>query len=108
MFTNTTSPNVTSGHISWNKGRLICTHRKVVGGSHWLGSRRLLLAYGLHTLLEWMDDKYPLLRQKLPSRQRLFNDIRALTTYLCFDSWDALLVFMLSGFSHPPPKPKTG
>jgi integrase len=23
MFTNTTSPNVTSGHISWNKGRLI-------------------------------------------------------------------------------------
>jgi hypothetical protein len=68
----------------------------------------ILLAYGLHTLLEWMDDKYQLLRQKLPSRQRLFNDIRALTTYLCFDSWDALLVFMLSGFSHPPPKPKTG
>ncbi|HZC00975.1 MAG TPA: ISNCY family transposase, partial [Gammaproteobacteria bacterium] len=62
----------------------------------------ILLAYGLHTLLEWMDDKYPLLRQKLPSRQRLFNDIRALTTYLCFDSWDALLVFMLSDFSHPP------
>jgi hypothetical protein len=23
-------------------------------------------------------------------------------------SWDAPLVFMLSGFSHPPPKPKTG
>src|ERR671915_324387 len=68
----------------------------------------ILLAYGLHTLLEWMDDKYQLLRQKLLSRQRLFNDIRALTTYLCFDSWDALLVFMLSGFSHPPPKPKTG
>ncbi|MCA1605953.1 MAG: ISNCY family transposase, partial [Acidobacteria bacterium] len=35
----------------------------------------ILLAYGLHTLLEWMDDKYRLLRQKLPSRQRLFNDI---------------------------------
>src|SRR5918999_1507838 len=68
----------------------------------------ILLAYGLHTLLEWMDDKYQLLRQKLPSRQRLFNDIRALTTYLCFDSWDTLLVFMLSGFSHPPSKPKTG
>jgi hypothetical protein len=44
----------------------------------------ILLAYGLHTLLEWMDDKYQLLRQKLPSRQRLFNDIRALTTYLCW------------------------
>jgi hypothetical protein len=66
----------------------------------------ILLAYGLHTLLEWMDDKYQVLRQKLPSRQRLFNDIRALTTYLCFDSWDALLVFMLSGFSHPPLSPR--
>jgi hypothetical protein len=55
-----------------------------------------------------MDDKYPLLRQKLPSHQRLFNDIRALTTYLCFDSWNALLVFMLSSFSHPSPRPKTG
>jgi hypothetical protein len=39
----------------------------------------ILLAYGLYTLLEWMDDKYQLLRQKLPSRQGLFNDIRALT-----------------------------
>ena len=39
-----------------------------------------LLAYLLPTLLEWMDDKYCLLRQKLPSRQRVFNDMRALTT----------------------------
>ena len=58
-----------------------------------------LLAYLLHTLLEWMDDKYCLLRKKLPSRQRLFNDMRALTTYLCFDSWDSLLDFMLRGWS---------
>jgi hypothetical protein len=41
----------------------------------------ILLAYLLHNLLEWMDDKFCLLRQKLPSRKRLFNDIRALTTY---------------------------
>lgn len=68
----------------------------------------ILLAYLLHTLLEWMDDKYCLLRQKLPSRQRLFNDMRALTTYLCFESWDALLDFMLSGWSSPPSKPGTG
>jgi hypothetical protein len=68
----------------------------------------ILLACLLHTLLEWMDDKYCLLRQKLPSRQRLFNDMRALTTYLCFDSWDALLESMLRGWSSPPAKPSTG
>ena len=68
----------------------------------------ILLAYLLHNLLEWMDDKFCLLRQKLPSRKRLFNDIRALTTYLCFDSWEALLDFMLRGWSSsPPPKPNT-
>jgi len=50
---------------------------------------RIRLAYRLHTLLDWMDDKYCLLRQKRPSRQRLFNDMRALTTSLCFESWDA-------------------
>lgn len=68
----------------------------------------ILLAYLLHTLLEWMDDQYCLLRQKMPSRQRLFNDMRALTTYLCFDNWDALLNFMLRGWSSPPPQPSTG
>lgn len=68
----------------------------------------ILLAYLLHNLLEWMDDKFCLLRQKLPSRKRLFNDIRALTTYLCFDSWEALLDFMLRGWSaSPPPKSNT-
>ncbi len=68
----------------------------------------ILLAYLLHTLLEWVDDKHCLLRQKLPSRQCLFNDMRALTIYLCFDSWDSLLDFMLRGWSAPPPKPSTG
>ena len=68
----------------------------------------IILAYLLHTLLEWMDDKYCLLRQKIPSRQRLFNDMRALTTYLCFESWDALIDFMLKGWSVRVPKPASG
>lgn len=68
----------------------------------------ILLAYLVHTVLEWMDNKYRLLRQKLPSRQRLFNDIRALTCYLYFDSWEDLLDFMLQSFDRPPPKPTTG
>jgi hypothetical protein len=68
----------------------------------------ILLAFLVHTMLEWMDDKYQLLRQKLPSRKRLFNDIRTLTSYLCFASWEALMNFMLNSFEPAPPKPKTG
>ncbi len=55
-----------------------------------------------------MDDKYRLLRKKLPSRKRLFNDIRTLTSYLCFETWEALMDFMLKSFELPPPKPKSG
>ena len=72
---------------------------------------RLLLAFLTHTVLEWMDDRYRLLRQKRPSRQRLFNDIRTLTTDLCFDSWAALTEFMLNSFDQPgepPPQRSTG
>ena len=69
----------------------------------------IILAFLTHTVLEWMDDKYQLLRRKLPSRQRLFNDIRTLTSYLCFDSWEALMDFMLKSFDPlPPAEPKTG
>jgi hypothetical protein len=75
----------------------------------------IMLAFLLHTLLDMMDDKFCLLLQKLPSRRRLFDDMKALTTYLCFESWEHLLDFMLEGWScNPesppvgPPKPKTG
>jgi hypothetical protein len=62
----------------------------------------ILLAYLVHTLLDLMDDKFCLLRQKLPSRRRLFDDMKALTTYLCFDSWEHLIDFMLEGWSYRP------
>lgn len=68
----------------------------------------ILLAFLVHTTLEWMDAQYQLLRKKLPSRKRLFNDIRTLTSYLCFDTWEALMDFMLRSFEPAPPKPKTG
>ena len=61
----------------------------------------IMLAYLLHTLLDLMDDKFCLLRQILPSRKRLFDDMKALTTYLCFDSWEHLLDFMLEGRTGP-------
>lgn len=68
----------------------------------------IILAFLTHTVLEWMDDKYQLLRKKLPSRQRLFNDIRTLTSYLCFQSWEALMDFMLDSFKPSPAQPETG
>ena len=68
----------------------------------------IILAFLVHTTLEWMDDNYQLLRKQLPSRKRLFNDIRTLTSYLCFDSWQTLIEFMLRSFEQTPQKLKTG
>lgn len=69
----------------------------------------IILAFLVHTVLEWMDDQYQLLRQKLPSRQRLFSDIRTLSSYLCFNTWVDLMTFMLKSFEPAPPaKPRTG
>jgi hypothetical protein len=56
-----------------------------------------LIAFLFHTVLEWCDDKYALLRQVLARRQTLFDDIRALTRYMVFDSWQHLMDFMIRG-----------
>lgn len=68
----------------------------------------IILAFLVHTVWEWMDDQYQLLRQKLPSRQRLFSDIRTLTSYLCFERWGDLMTFMLRSFEPAPPPLETG
>jgi hypothetical protein len=67
----------------------------------------IILAFLTHTVLDWMDDQYRLLRQKLP-RKRLFNDIRTLTSYLCFQSWQGLMNFMAQSFEPLPASPETG
>ncbi len=46
----------------------------------------IILAFLVHTVLEWMDDQYRLLRQNAVP-QRLFSDIRTLH-YLCFERWE--------------------
>jgi hypothetical protein len=56
-----------------------------------------LLAFLFHTVLEWSDDKYALLRQVLARRQSFFNDIQALMRYMVFDSWHHLMDFMIRG-----------
>jgi hypothetical protein len=42
-------------------------------------------------------DKYALLRQGLVKRQTFFDDIRALTRYMVFESWHHLMDFMVRG-----------
>ena len=56
-----------------------------------------LLAFLFHTVLEWSDDTYALLRQVLARRQTFFEDIRALMRYTVFDSWQHLMAFMIRG-----------
>lgn len=63
-----------------------------------------LLAYLVHTTLQWVDDRYRALRERLPSRRTFFDNLRALLLYLTFDSWDHLMEFMLKALSHKRPK----
>ena len=56
-----------------------------------------LLAFLFHTVLEWSDEQYALLRQVLARRQTFFEDMRALTRYMVFASWHHLMDFMMKG-----------
>ena len=56
-----------------------------------------LLAFLFHTVMQWCDDKYALLRQTLVRRQTFFDDIRALTRYMVFEHWHHLMDFMIRG-----------
>jgi hypothetical protein len=56
-----------------------------------------LLAFLFHTVLEWSDAKYVLLRQALARRQTFFQDIQALMRYMVFDDWHHLMDFMIRG-----------
>ena len=62
-----------------------------------------LLGFLFHTVLEIFDQRYRLIRQTLPRRKDFFNDIRALTRYICFESWEQLLAFMIRGLELPDP-----
>ena len=62
-----------------------------------------LLAFLFHTVLEWSDAKYVLLRQVLARRQTFFQDIQALMRYMVFDHWDHLMDFMIRGLELESP-----
>jgi hypothetical protein len=61
-----------------------------------------LLAFLFHTFLDFTDVHYRLVRATLPSRQTFFQDLRALTRYLYFPSWQGLLRFMMRGLEIGP------
>ena len=64
----------------------------------------ILLAFLFHTILEYFDECYQLLREHLSSRKMFFDDIRALTRYMYFKSWQDLLEFMLKRLEIPIPE----
>jgi hypothetical protein len=61
-----------------------------------------LLAFGLHTLLEMVDGSYRLIRATLGRRQRFFQHLEALTSYLPFESWEKMMDFMMRGLEIGP------
>jgi hypothetical protein len=63
----------------------------------------ILMAFLLHTALDWLDERYREVRSKLPSRRTFFEHVRSLLQYLPFDNWDHLMSFMLSSLEPKPP-----
>jgi hypothetical protein len=61
-----------------------------------------ILAFLCHTVLGFTDAHYRLIRATLPSRQTFFQHVSALTHYLHFPSWQALLRFMMRGLEIGP------
>ena len=61
-----------------------------------------ILAFLFHTVLGFTDAHYRLIRATLPSRQTFFQHVSALTHYLHFPSWQALLRFMMRGLEIGP------
>jgi hypothetical protein len=54
-------------------------------------------AFLYHTVLDLCDTLYRQVRTELVARQTFFNDLQALTRYLFFPNWQALLQFMAAG-----------
>ncbi len=56
-----------------------------------------ILAFLTHTAQHLLNKAYRLLRDTLAVRRTFFNDLKALTRYMVFDSWDILFAFMIDG-----------
>ena len=89
-----------NNHVLKTKGSHIAHH--CGPGKKYLAAfllRLNLLACLFHTVLPGCDDTYALLRQVLARRQTFFEDIRALTRSMVFESWQHLMDFMIRGLT---------
>lgn len=64
-----------------------------------------ILAFLVHTAQHLLNKAYRLLRDTLAVRRTFFNDLKALTRYMVFDSWEALFKFMIEGLELDMPPP---
>ena len=62
-----------------------------------------ILAFLTHTVQHLLNKGYRLLRDTLVVRHTLFNDLKALTRYMVFPSWEALFAFMINGLELESP-----
>ena len=62
----------------------------------------LLLAFLIHTALDIACLAYQAVRAELRARRKFFDDLRALTRYLYFSSFEQLLTFMVQRLGLPP------
>ena len=64
-----------------------------------------ILAFLFHSVLELLDEPYAWLRKTLPRRDTFFQHISTLAQYLCFASWQSLLMFMIRVMKEGPRPP---
>jgi hypothetical protein len=64
-----------------------------------------LLAFLIPTIQELIEPAYLRLRRALDARKTFFNDLRALTRYMIFETWDDLFLFMQEGSEITPEPP---
>ena len=64
-----------------------------------------LLAFLIHTIQELIEPAYQRLRRALGRRKTFFDDLRALTRYMIFETWDDLFRFMEEGLEIAPDPP---
>ena len=60
-----------------------------------------LLAFAIHTLCDLIDSAWQKARQRIATRKRFFQDLAAITGYLIFPDWAALIRTLIDG--EPPP-----
>ena len=62
-----------------------------------------ILAFVLHTVLDLIDRRYQLLRRTRGRRSQFFDELGTVACYWYHDSWQALMLFMITQLELPDP-----